>query len=425
MTPPQTPSSLPESPLPPTAAVPDTFPEHFERASGALRGALVELLASVDARPDRPQQIARRFDLNKNLAWKMARLARATDPTDAAPHVPGPGGRRILLEAFERHAAPVERLAAVRRAFEGWDEMVSTHAGDRKGLDLLLASLHPDRVQRERLEAAHRLAFEGNSTICGVQARVRLGIQVVAPNAEDPDWVDIASLGGVLDFVRLRPTGRWPLVHFQTYGTEATYPGEPLDPASAERLGVPVLLDFCRGELPDLTVRDLGGGHRLYELGEGPVGQSAAVTCVFGSSHRRFGPVHGEQPGEVGEHFVRLDAPVERVLFDLLVHRDLPFLDPPGVTVQSLMQGSPRYPLVKHPEQALSVTADVQVLRGSPPVLATPEVPDLAAMSEVAARSIGRELEEFRAYRIELVYPPIPSMVSLHHALPERPGPSA
>ena len=68
----------------------EAFPDDFERTVQDLRAAFSGLFASVEDLPERPLQVARFLRLDKNLAWKVARLCQSSDPAEAVKHLPGP-----------------------------------------------------------------------------------------------------------------------------------------------------------------------------------------------------------------------------------------------------------------------------------------------------------------------------------------------
>src|SRR6185436_18897639 len=123
--------------------------------------------------------------LDKNLAWKVARLAQSDDAVEAVRHLPGPAGVKRVLDAFAQAGAGPAEINAVRQAVARFDHMVGRHAGDRATLELLLASGGREQLDGQRLEASRKLAFQGNSATFGVQARVRFGLQILAPSASD------------------------------------------------------------------------------------------------------------------------------------------------------------------------------------------------------------------------------------------------
>jgi hypothetical protein len=124
------------------------FDDHCRRSVHGLRGALLELYRAVGADPTRPQEVSRRFNLNKNLTWKVARIIGAEEAFTAVPLIPGPGGLDILLDAMSQAGAPSDALTRVREAIEEFDRMIELHTGDRNQLELVLDSMGAGRRWR-------------------------------------------------------------------------------------------------------------------------------------------------------------------------------------------------------------------------------------------------------------------------------------
>ena len=361
--------------------------------------------------------LARELEIDKTLAWRAVRLARATDPWEAAAHVPGPAGFRILIEAFVRSGAEASALDALRVAVDDFDAMVRTHAGDRPTLDLLLASSAPQRMDGKQLEAGRRQAFRGGSAVWGVQARTRYLARAIAPNREEPDLADLASIAGFLDFRRLRPVTAWPLLHLVTYqdGVEIGV-FEPMVPV---RDGAPpVLEEFSSGPLPDFgSVRE--GRDLYFTLPEGPVGNTGTFSCAFGWLDRHVGPLHAERAGDVAENYAVCTTPVELLQFDLFVHHDIPLPAVPGVSLQAEMPG-PRFQLASHtPARDLPLAERVLEL-GAPPEVSTPHVPRYDRIAARVCAALDRTLEEFRGFRVVVRYPSVPTRVVLSFPLTPR-----
>jgi hypothetical protein len=388
------------------------FAEHFETATQRLRASLTELLTENGARPDKPQEISRRFGLNKNLAWKIARIVTAQDSTDIVPLMPGASGLRLALDAFAKHGARKETIESVRRASAQFDLMTTTHAKDRKGLELLLSSMLPDRIDRERLENSRKLAFQGNSATLGLQVQSSFTTTIMTPSASQEGWLDFTLIRGLVGFQRLRPHGSWPMISLSSYGVREKITA--LDPSTAEGQA-PLLKEFCSdADIPIESV--VGDDGTRFEMGPGPVGKTASSTTVFGWRLNAAAPIQGGGADEVGEHFFRLDLPSERVQYDLLIHRDIKFPDGPKAFLYNLMPGQVTYPLSQQAAYSLPLPETVLDL-GVSPVLATQFVPHYRSMVESVCVTSGWDLREFRCYRLEVCSPPIPSILVLAHPL--------
>ncbi len=395
-----------------------TFPVDFEQAMQHLRGALTNLLAAIPIDPRLPQELSRRLGINKNLAWKVCRIINSTDLYASAPHVPGIGGVRILLRSFESVGAPAEALQAVEAAIDRFEQMIRVHVGDRATLELYLGSIHPDGLHSTQLGTNRRNAYLGTSVMWGVQARLDLTLRLIAPNAEQPDRADMCSIGGLLGFRRLRPTASWPVLRQLALGQNLERRQgfrEPVDLDSPEN-EPPLVRSFCSSPLP--RTRSVAEEDRTtFELVEGPVGNTAAVDCVFGTIERALVPCHSADADAVGEHYCRIETPVELVQFDVLIHRDLPFEMPPRLKVCSLLHGTVPFPLSRSSRYHVPSRETVQQIGSAPPIIASPHVPRYATLVEQACERLGHPLVEFRGYRMILSYPPLPTVFVMHHPL--------
>lgn len=389
----------------------------------SIRGALIELFASVDVDASAPPAVARSVGINRNLAWKLSKIVAADEPLATVEHLPGGPGVDIMLRAFEEYGAPAPATAQVREAMGAFERTVEQHVGDRATLDLMLEHMLPRHLRIERAEAARKLAFRGNSAIWGIQARARLSTMIMAPNDGDPSMVDIANIGGLIGYRRLRPGTRWPLLRLHGYrddGTAFDTPRLPIDP-SVPPGAVPLLHEFCSGMQPEIHAREVAGGVQ-FELGEGPLGNRGAVTSIFGVLTRRFASVYRDAANHRGEQLVNWYTPVESTVVDLLVHRDLPFAMPPKLDVFGRVAPSWDEGVVMEGRERVELAETLMDLGEGPPALATTLVPGYARMVGSVLERIGWSMSAFAAWRLVVRYPPIPTMAVLSFPLGTRPG---
>lgn len=403
-----------------------TFPRDFEQAMNRLRGALTELLVALEEDPSQPQELSRHCGINKNLAWKVCKLINSTDSYGVAQHVPGRQGLGILLRAVERRGVHPEVLAQVRAAFEGFESMIELHVGDRGNLELYVGSTRPEGVHASQLEPQRRMAYQGNSVIWGVQARLLFTLKAISPTRGREGRADLTVVGGLLGFRRLRPTVSWPLLRQLHLSQNVELPEAPLTPidpdAEEEPDGAPLVREFCSRPLP-ATRTHRQGDTRTYEICEGPVGRTAAVDLTYGYLQRDEVPSVHEDPDSRGEHYCRVDTPVEMLQFDLLVHRSLPFELPPLQATYAPGGATPAFPLSGDPRLLLPAPSTVQPLGSSPAGFATPHFPRYAQLLHRTCERIGAPLEEFQGYRVTLSYPPLSSILVMYHPLGRIGGP--
>jgi hypothetical protein len=389
-----------------------------------LRGALIELLSAIEIDPAVPYAVSRRLVINKNMAWKVCRIIATQDPYKVIEHLPGPQGMEIFLLAAASHGAPPAALAAVRGALADFANLVETHAGNRRALGLMLASHHD--APQEPIEESRRLAYEGNSAIWGLQARVRLVSHFVAPSPGGDGMIDCAVVGGLVDLRRLRPNVGAPVFLMQAYNDDGTPRGphrEALDGAAASSDDSSMLIRrFCSADAPPLERQHLPDATR-FELPRGPVGKTAVATWVYGWRTPRLASRFRDEINRFGEHATRVFLPVETLQCDLYVHESLPFATQVRAVLYSQLAGGP-YAGPRRPCDELPLREQVTALGGRPPVVATPLLPRYAEWMRWAFEKLDWDAREFAAFRFVMKYPPIPTVLVLRYTLPERPGAS-
>jgi hypothetical protein len=398
------------------------FEEHVKIVAHKLRGDLAELLASVDSDPSRPQEMARQFGLNKNLTWKVSHIVCENDPYAAIPHIPGKSGINILLKSLKKAGAPERAISSVRKTIAEFDGMVKIHAGDRATLEMMLGNLTSDG-ENQRSEAHRKMSFMGNSATWGIQARVQVTTNFIAPGTKE-DWVDLAWLSGLVDFRRLRSEVAWTMASARkTVDDGSLLPLGNIEPIDVNFNGgdkAPLMGDFCSRPLP--AIRTVAGPESMlrYELIEGPVGNTAATSCIVGLFGRNFVIRYRTEDDTLGEHFARLNTPVEFMIHDLFVHEDLEYALAPEIFLYSQLPGGPVYPSAGRAGGLLPLYEKVIDLGKGISGVTTPEVLQYRQMVQAVYDRLGWDAAKFHGFRFKMRYPPIPSLAVLRYELPEK-----
>lgn len=396
------------------------FEEHVRTVVQRLRTALAELLANVGADPTRSQDVARKLRLNRNLTWKISKIIRENDPAAAIPLVPGKEGLRIFLTKLQTAGATTEAIAAAEAAIAEFDRLVEVHSGDRETLELMLWNLSGEG-DVQRIEAIRKQSFLGNSAIWGVQARAQLCINVIAPS-DSPEWNDLAWVSGLVDFRRLRSDVAWPIASTRkTDDSGHVLPVgdiKPLDPTFAGDHQAPLLGDFCSQPLPALRLETGTDGLLRYYVVEGPIGNTAAATCIIGIVGRRFVRRFRTAGDTIGEHIARLYTPTTLLIHDFFVHRDLHHAMSPGVFLYSQLPTGPPYPAGGRDQGLLPFHESMQEL-GKPPDVVTPELPTYGRMIEWILGQAGWDGRDFYGFRLRMRFPPTPTLAVFRYPLPE------
>jgi hypothetical protein len=397
------------------------FRDHYRAAVLDLRASLTRILLSVGADPARPQDVARRFKLNKNLTWMISKIVNMADVYAVAQHVPGPARIDSLLTAMTRGGAAPEAVEKLQTAFRAFDEMVELHTGDRATLELMVSEFSPKDVQRDQLLNSRKLAFRGNSGTLGVMAKVHMGCSIVAPNAADPSRADVVQIAGLYGFRRLRSSASWPLfrrVRWEDDGTPT--PDAADDYFLTDSSGVPLITEFCSSPVPDLKIVQQSGDI-VYELPPGPVGKTATMTCVYGSVLRATGSLFRDEHNEFMELGCNLVTPAETLVADLLVHESMLWARDPDVRMFSRMVAGPEHSSPARETHRMVVTETVADLGQGIAGMITPHLPRQVELMQFVFEHVGWNPDAFHATRFVMPYPPIPATVLMCSRLPDRP----
>lgn len=398
----------------------NTFHEEGTAAVHRLRRALASALASVGADASEPQELSRRFKLDKTLTWRLSRVIREEDAWEAVIHIPGRPSIRTLIQRLESDGAPAAKVEDVRQAMDGFERFVEVHSGNRETLEIMVGAANRPSSPK-RLELFRKQGFQAASAAWGIQARVQFSCHLMVPSSE-PDMLDLASIVGLVDLRRLRPNVPWAVARADAWDDENTEIDARPEPLWPECLceGVPVVPEFCSEPLPTFRLKRSPGGNRRFEIAEGELGYTGAATMVMAWKWPRTASVFASAPGEVGEHGLHLTTPVELAIHDLLVHTSMEFALTPQAASYSELPGGPKYPDEGPDTGRMPMPEDVVDLGSAPPSLTTLEIPRYQEMIERAAGQLGCTLGDFHGFRHRVAYPTIPTIAMLRHPLRNR-----
>ncbi|MFG0293361.1 MAG: hypothetical protein ACIAQF_03995 [Phycisphaerales bacterium JB065] len=388
---------------------------------GELRSALEDLYAAIGMDPAVPQEMARRFSLNKTLTWHLSRLIGEDRCLPAMQHIPGSLAMEKVLKAAKGAGATADQCDRVRGAVRRYDLVVRRHVDDRTTLDLMLDGMatEPDKA----LEASRRLAYRGASGIRGVQVQTRVLNAFLIPNRDDPDRIDIAAVSGYIGVRRLRPKVRcmllsvrgWQEQDDQAIGWEPIF--EPLDGNPSNSILEHYGERGHAGKGADLVPTDDG---LEIMLQPGQVGNQSIFDIARADVLRGLGNRWADGEDSTGEVSVSLSVPSERLVFDLLYHRDLSFVrNARPLLFDMVDRASSGFRSEDHPG-LLPLTPALTDLGPGPIVMSTPHVPGHGMLARKVCERLGVAFEQMRGIRMELDYPPINSEITLRFNLPQK-----
>ena len=391
------------------------FRSECDAAIALLRQSVSDLAAATGSDPLRPQDVSRRFGINKNLTWKFARVLLADDSFEAIGMIPGPEGVEIYLRAFDSAGAPAAQTAAVRDALRRFDAIVTRHFGDRAQLEVVLDGLRSDG----NLESSRRMAFKGMAGVFGVQARVRVTAQILTPTTIASDHADIALIVGLAGIQRLRPIGALPMFRAGPPQPDADNSPQPL--VVSEGSGQPdyLLRDFSSFPSATVNAKHGAGGRFTLELSEGPLGRMGESDLFFATVTRGIISLKAT-PGDTTCNLVTsISIPSEAFASDVFVHRSIPVEE----TLRTSIHATLSQPLSEDEQQRRATMLPVD----TSPIFVDDlskgfglaGVPRYEEMILRAFASLPADASEFRLIRVAMQYPPAPAALLVGWDLPK------
>jgi hypothetical protein len=284
-----------------TADRPTSFEQQARTVLLKVRAAVLDVLTAVGGNAARPQSVSRQLKVDRNLAWKMSKIAQQLEPFAIVQYLPGSSGIKIFVKACRRAGAPDKVLDQLQAAMDELQQLIEVHAGNRATFQMMLAS--EDDAQRKRVDLDHRKgAFQHNGYLWGVQAKAQIHTHVFHPS-EDGETFDVASVRGFVDLCRLRPRVPWRISRMYTLDDERGMQSDFVRRASLDEGGspeddprdLPLLTRYCSRPLPQIR-RSVGPRGRVeYQLVGGAIGNTNSLTCmtgevVYGAGSRWRGP---------------------------------------------------------------------------------------------------------------------------------------
>lgn len=404
------------------------FREHAAQVAERLRTAISAVLNETPGlRGRRAVDLGEALRIDGALAWRIARTLKADDPFVASRHLPGAAGFRNFLRAAAAAGVSKAVTAGAQAAFDSFTDLTRTYAGNRRAVRMMLDAHAPQSAASVDLDH-RRKAFEGNSYIWGVQARVNFKLNVLAP-AADPQFMDLGSIRGFVDLRRIRPNVPWRITqtttHDNTGNVRTESPRVPLgDPAATSEAAayLGLIPEFCSRPVPECRAIDGPRGVRRFELAEAAVGNLGIMTCVFGEVIRCIEPRF--RTDKLSEFAIsnNLRTPVEFAIADLVLHRDL---FGPGAAldfhVYSDLFGEQVAPTYLASD-LLPVHETLKHLGRASEAPPAPEIPKHAEMLRLIFDRCQWNPADFDVYRVVMRYPPIPVNLRITRPLPDAPA---
>lgn len=394
---------------------PDAGELHIDRLMESfyrVRAAVHDLLSGVGADPNQTRESSRLLGLSRQLTWRLSRVVCSTEPEAILSEIPGPQGMSKFVAACRDLGAPEESVSALISATDSFEDAIKAVSGSRKSLAALMAN-QGDHQTSGAQERERRKLFDGGCAVWGVHAATRFVSVFLFPAKDDPSMLDVAHVTGYLGFRRLRAIP-WPMSFedVRTHdGVHIPFIKEPLDLSNGSDEGQLQLIDrFCNPPSPKISVSTVGNVKR-FELSPGPVGNAGAADVVFGTYLRHLYPRERTIENLNANFILMLVTPVERVIFDMFLHKDIALKGQPSAHLCDKLT-HPFAPADDEVERlALPLAETPQALGPGATGALTPHIPWYPRLVRFVSDRIEHSPDDFVGSRFEMNYPPMPTSI--------------
>jgi DNA-binding MarR family transcriptional regulator len=382
------------------------FPE-IEAVGAELRAALRPLLVAAAGPRPSPVRLARAMGLDKSLASRLVRAARAATNLDLMNIVPSPAGLRILAE-LAGPVAPAELIAKLLQVTDRFAVLLESTPGGRAAIDALISESSRD-VRERREHIAKQASFKAMSFLLGHFCDVHVTTLFLVPSANGRT-IDGIEIHRRIGLRRLRPSTPLALLSLAT-PPETAPPG---DVTRFETLEGPPGPDGTRAFLmPEFSSQPLSGLQVVQD-------SNVTTLVIPGTADSRlpsnitsaFRIINGWPRAPLGQpQNIRgyvLHIPTVRLVRDLFVAESLFQGAHPRV---SFLLPGPR--VATHPPREdgtrhfteVDLGVSIEQLPAIPAAASVPGVADqVEAIRHVLERS-GHGTTRFRGWRCSITYP--------------------
>jgi len=319
------------------------------------------------------------------------------------------------VDAARQHGASPAQCQRAESFIREFEDLIDEFPGGRSALDAALSSWLPE-VREQEEKRAKQAVFKAMSSILGYQADAMYLGKIIRPNADDPNHCDVATVHARYEIRRLRAGASITLLGYKHIPQhDATTGPQPLPSIDGSIVDAAdphsyLLEDFCSDSLPELGVHE-SDNRMVLALQGGEPGVNIPVDIAAAYvSPREF--LRYRESDFVNEWLTILPKiPCRLLVMDVLLHKDVFQEYAPNATTRLEGLSSDWLKLRRGPVELddLDLSVETSRLETGTSRLSTADLPGVVGMNNIVCQRLGWDPEDFRAFRLRVLYP-VPSV---------------
>lgn len=387
-----------------------------------LHRVRIEIASVVEALTPPVRRVAdlqAALGIDHHLSWSIFTAAHVADPLSIVTVLPGERAIGKFLDRAEQRGVSSTVIGGARTAFQAFQSLVCTHAGNREVFEAMVTGLMPEESERasEVDLKQKQAAFRANSLLWGRQQRQCIACHILYPSAT-PELLDSVEIRGTVGWHQTRVG---PSVRLRTWTERVALPGEPAAPSQVEPL-VPcpsiegsagILREFSSQPLPTFNTLIDEAKNTYLDCASPKLGITGEFTYYTGFVRRGLTAMPGTRPrSEFGYVYLCRD-PVELYVCDMLVHQSCWGESLPSVGVYATPAGGNMTMMEFLDADRLPIHEKAVYLGLGLETARSPELPRHAELLTFAADKMGWNPREFRVFRLRVEYPPLGARIPM------------
>lgn len=406
----------------------------LEPAARMFSDAVRDIASACMPEESGPRSWGRGFGLDRNLAWKLYRIAQSSDLAGVLGAFPGPRGIELAAAGFRGRRADEAMIAAFETAAASLRSLIQGSGVGREMLASIAAGgLDSDEERKARRRAA-TAARKAAATIWGIEAAVGISTYIVTPSSR-PGWVDLAYLNLLGGLVRWRPGRPWcvymPLFSFETESGELEGDVTPADLATLPEAGFDLdaadpLAPLVSAASDPLAVAEISRTEEAprqlsYRGGVATIGRP--VHLAFGEVQPSIGPMDASEPDEIAALNEGTQIPIATSIVQVVMHRAIRRDGDPVAIMTAMLDPTGRRRGVDSPvRMPTDATVAVASRPRNLPKAAGAWTDPYRDLLDRGLAALDTELGDCRCFRISIDNPPLGATISLRWRLHRTPA---